>query len=55
MDELEYKKRYKARLVEHGMDEGLAQETADAAEFDPRDPEPEDHADDEWSYWMQDA
>lgn len=56
MDELEYKKRYKARLIEHwGMDKDLAQETADVAEFDPSDPDPENHADDCASYMAEDA
>ena len=50
MDELEYKTRYAARLVLHGYTKAEAKETADCAEFDPSDPEPEDHADDEASY-----
>ena len=50
MDELEYRKRYAARLVEHGYSVAEAKESADAAEIDPSDMEPEDHADDEASY-----
>lgn len=54
MDEVEYRKRYKNRLIEHwGMDEDLAQETANAAEFDESDLEPENHADDCASYMAE--
>lgn len=55
MEKLEYKARYKARLIAWGVDEDLAEEISDVAEFDPSDPEPEDHADDEVSYMMQDT
>lgn len=56
MDETEYRKRFKARLVFWGVDGELAQQSADAAEFPPSaEPEsPEAHADDELSY-MADA
>ena len=50
MDEIEYRKRYAAQLVLHGYAEAEAKESADAAEIDPSDMEPEDHADDEASY-----
>ena len=50
MDELEYRKRYAARLVLQGYSDAEAKETAEAAEIDPSDMEPEDHADDEASY-----
>jgi len=56
MEESEYRKRFKARLAFWGVDEKLAQMSADAAQFEPSaDPEdPEAHADDELSY-MADA
>ena len=50
MNELEYKKRYAARLMLHGYSEAEAKESAEAAEIDQSDMEPEDHADDEASY-----
>jgi hypothetical protein len=56
MDESEYKKRYKSRLIKYWrFNEHDAQEIAYAAEFDPSDPEPEDHADDCVFYMAQDA
>lgn len=56
MTEAQYKERFRKRLVEHwGMEESLAKEIANAAEFNPQDPEPEDHADDEVSYMNQDG
>ena len=54
MDEAEYKKRFKTRLILRGMNDYEAEANASAAEFDPSDPEPEDHADDLISY-MADA
>ena len=42
MDEIEYRKRYAAQLVLHRYTEVEARESADAAEIDPSDMEPED-------------
>ena len=50
MNEKEWRQRYKQRLLECGVDEEFAQETADAAEV-ILDESPEDLADDEMSYW----
>jgi hypothetical protein len=50
MRESEYRSRYAARLILHGYTIFEAEESAEAAEIDPSDMEPEDHADDEASY-----
>jgi len=54
VSEVEYRKRYKDRLIGHwGMNEDLAKEVADAAEFDHSDTDAESHADDCATYMKE--
>jgi hypothetical protein len=55
MEKEEWLKRYKARLIEHGVDENLAEENTQAVEDSTYCDDPESAADDELSYWASDG
>lgn len=54
VDKNDWQLRYKARLIERGLDEAFAQETLEAgmSDFD-YDDDPADAADEELSYWSE--
>jgi len=58
MENEEWLKRYKARMIERGLNEREAEEiTSAVSDFDPEyyEDNPEDSADDELSYWANDG
>lgn len=57
MEEEEYLRRYKARMMERGLNEREAQAITDAISTEPDflDEDPEDDADEELSCWANDG